>query len=370
MKQCIKCQADIPDNSKYCDYCGARQGQELKQESPKTKSEKLKTTEKITIRQCPMCKNDIPITRTYCDYCGTKQEKLLPGEEVKEEVMEEIPITKSPPDKEIRKKQWKIAGIIVGLILAFGITLGGVGTLLSSHPSRSDYAPIDPYEEEETEEDSAPADSYEEEETEDSALYSYYDKTMSEAIQSYNTLIGESADNEIAAIAMKMPENRFRKMYSNINIFSDDGEVCDIYFGLYFNKESQISFSVNENNQVIGIHYGMPKSSYNEIIQYKKTAIEEQLLNNPARWIYAFSDTLTFEDAFDIYLNLYEQLIDNDTLVASDSGYVLAVRGGDENVVTWDIFKGGSELENTLLDSIDMNKQLFYGVDNSSDNMN
>ena len=41
MKQCIKCQADIPDNSKYCDYCGARQGQELKQESPKTKSEKL-----------------------------------------------------------------------------------------------------------------------------------------------------------------------------------------------------------------------------------------------------------------------------------------------------------------------------------------
>ena len=79
-------------------------------------------------------------------------------------------------------------------------------------------------------------------------------------------------------------------------------------------------------------------------------------------------NALTFEDAFDIYLTLYEQLIDNDTLVASGSGYVLAVRLGD--IVTWDIFKGGSELENTLLDSIDMNKQLFYGVDNSSDNMN
>ena len=165
-----------------------------------------------------------------------------------------------------------------------------------------------------------------------------------------------------------MPENRFRKADSNLNIFSDDGEVCDIYSGMYFNKQSGIAFSVNENNQVIGIHYSMKNSSYKEITKYKKTAIKEQLLNNPARWMYAFSDTLTFEDAFDIYLNLYEQLIDNDTLVASGSGYVLAVRLGD--IVTWDIFKGGSELENTLLDSIDMNKQLFYGVDNSSDNMN
>ena len=284
MKKCIKCRQQIPDDCEVCTYCGQWQEQ-IKEESF------LKTT-----KQCVKCKQQIPIDCEECSYCGQTQP-------VENNAEQSNTFNAEQTEKEKRKKQWKNAGIVFGSgVLFFVVVLGFVSLSYPSTSKNKSHSSSSSY-------------SYTEPTTVDNSVggngYYYFDnKLIEETVEKFNNVFYGDTGGILDI---------------SVDDFSYIGDVMLLdekvsqYNYIDFNGKTGVFIFVNEDNQVSAFTFAYDTKMLSDpttSAEYKN----KQLVGRPASWIYALSDTLTYEKAYDIYNTLYTDKFLNEMVEANDEG--------------------------------------------------
>lgn len=285
MKKCIKCRQEIPDDCEVCTYCGQWQNQ-IKEESF------LKTT-----KQCVKCKQKIPVDCEECTFCGQLQ-PINENEKDRGNIL-----NAENTEKENLKKQWKTAIVVIAVSL---IVFIGIISMIMTPSTKKDSSS--------TEYQTSTASIEPIDNSVDGKGYYYFGNEFNEStVEKFNnTFYGDSSSESI-----------------NLNISIDDfsfyndsmllDEKVSTYYYMDFNKKTCVYLYVNEDNQILAFSFALTTSMLNDATttdNYK----QKQIIGRPASWLYSLSDTLTYEQAYDIYKTLWGDKFIEESLESKDSG--------------------------------------------------
>lgn len=296
MKQCIKCRQQIDDTCDVCPYCGQWQSQV-------EEIEVIKNT-----KPCTKCKQQIPLDCEECTYCGQVQPVNSQSET---NVNNEI--DSKELEKEQRKKAWKISLIVGGIISVMVILI----TVISIAIPESDYST--PTESKET-----PIQTITEPTTIDNSVngmgYYYFDNSLQTAISKYRQIAEDTDASGLVNTIDNITEDRFSK--DTAYMFNNNEEVVENYYQ-YYNGDTAITIYTNANGEIPAFAY-LYTSALTNGLNYDTQAQIEQLINKPAKWLYALSEDLTYDEAVEIYQTLYSKHLESITAAKSGGNYKIA----------------------------------------------
>lgn len=305
MKQCTKCRQQIPDDCDICTYCGQWQVPENETQE----KDVIKTT-----KSCVKCKQQIPLDCEECSFCGQLQPV---NKEQNGNVFDSY-----SAKKEKLKKQWKIAGIVFG---AFVLLFAGVIALIAmpSHESKSSSV------------------SYYESETEETTVdnsvngngYYYFDNDFdSSTVEKF--MSAYDSDNALGQIGMDVSIEDF-SYYADLMML---GEKVSQYNYYDFNGKTGVYIQVNDDNKVAAFTFTFLPSMLTDPTTTDTYKVK-QIISRPASWLYALSDTLTYDEAYDIYNTLFtDKFVTDYTEKAVEAayyyqGYTMLINSIDEQWV-------------------------------------
>ena len=284
MKKCIKCRQEIPDDCEVCTYCG--QWQEQIQEKSSIE----------TTKQCIKCKQHIPINCEECTFCG----QLQPINENEKDRGNTLNAENT--EKENLKKQWKTAVvvIVVSVIVFIGIISMIMTPSTKKESSSTDYqtstASIEPIDN-----------------SVDGKGYYYFDNKLNEAtVEKFNNVFY----GDTGGISLDISVDDFS--YIGDVMLLD--EKVSQYNYIDFNGKTGVFIYVNEDNQVSAFTFAYDTKMLNDPTTSAEY-VNKQLVGRPASWIYALSDTLTYEKAYDIYETLYFDKFITEIVNANEEGH-------------------------------------------------
>lgn len=272
MKKCIKCRQEIPDDCEVCTYCGQWQNQ-IKEESF------LKTT-----KQCVKCKQKIPVDCEECTFCG----QLQPINENEKDRGNTLNAENT--EKENLKKQWKTAVVVIAVSVI--VFIGIISMIMT--PSTKKESSSTSYQKSTTE----PIIS---DNSVNGKGYYHFDNTMGIAIDKYRNIVEKTEESTLANTIDNITIDSFKS--DSISIFLDSEQVTSYTYN-YYNGDTLICLHVNDKDEVVAASY-MYTSNITSGMKYGKEAMTEQLISKPAKWLYALSDDLTYDKAWEIYKTLF-----------------------------------------------------------------
>lgn len=241
------------------------------------------------MKQCIKCKQQIPDDAMFCVECGQLQSINENDEERGNTFNAEN------TEKKKRKKQWKIAGIVFGAgVLLFVLVLRLASC---STPKTKPYSSSNSY-------------SYTEPTTVDNSVngmgYYNFDNSMEDAIEKYRNIVDETSESTLENTIDNITVDKFDIDY--ISMFLDSERVTGYIYN-YYNGDTAICLHINDAGEVVAASY-MYTSALLSGFKYEKEAMGEQLICKPAKWLYALSDDLTYDNALEIYKTLYLEHLD------------------------------------------------------------
>lgn len=216
-----------------------------------------------------------------CSFCG----HLQPINKESDRNVFESDNTK----KEELKRQWKIAGIVFG---AFVLIFVGVIFLIAMPSHKSKPSSVSYYESET------------EETTVDNSVngkgYYYFDNAFdSSTVEKF--MNAYDSDNSLGHFGMDVSINDF-SYYEDSMLLGE--EKVSQYNYIDFNGKTGIFLNVNDDNKIAAFTFSFLPSMLTDPTTtdvYKR----KQLIERPASWLYALSDTLTYDEAYNIYETLF-----------------------------------------------------------------
>lgn len=198
--------------------------------------------------------------------------------------------------KEIKKKTWKICLIVVAAfaVLMFGITLISILSMDSDSEKNDDAS--DTYYEDETVVDNS----------EYGKGYYYFDNGLEETIDKYRNIVEQTDESTLENSIDNITVDKFTP--SSEALFLRVETVTENYYQ-YSNGHTGVSLFVNSDGTIPAFTY-LYTSAVTNGSNYTEEAQVNQLINKPAKWLYALSDDLTYDEALDIYKTLFTQHMD------------------------------------------------------------
>lgn len=271
MKRCIQCKQLIPDDCDVCTYCCQWQENIEKEDN-------IETT-----KQCIKCKNYIPIDCGECTFCGQPQ-PISENEKDKGNTL-----NAENTEKKNLKEQWKT---VVGVIAGIAISFLGIISMITTPSTKTESYSTD-YQTDTTRTEFI-----------DNSVngngYYYFDNELNEStVEKFNNAF--YGDTNLLDISV----NNFSYIE---DVMLLDEKVSE-YNYIDFNGKTGVHIYVNEDNQVPAFTFAYDVNMVNNATTTDTYKIK-QLVDRPASWIYALSDTLTYEEAYDIYETLFFEHVD------------------------------------------------------------
>ncbi len=223
--------------------------------------------------------------------------------------------------KQIKKKTWKISLIVGGVLVVFIIVVTLISILeIYSDSDQNDGA----YYEEETVVDNS----------EYGKGYYYFDNGLEETIDRYRDIVEQTDESTIENSIDNITVDKFTS--SSEALFLRVETVTENYYQ-YNNGHTGVSLFVNSDGTIPAFTYFYTSAVTNGS-NYTEEAQVNQLINKPAKWLYALSDDLTYDEALDIYKTLFTQHLDAISAAKAGGsmevshyykGYTITVSGND-----------------------------------------
>lgn len=223
--------------------------------------------------------------------------------------------------KQIKKKTWKISLIVGGVLVVFIIVVTLISILeIYSDSDQNDGA----YYEEETVVDNS----------EYGKGYYYFDNGLEETIDRYRDIVEQTDESTIENSIDNITVDKFTS--SSEALFLRVETVTENYYQ-YYNGHTGVSLFVNSDGTIPAFTYFYTSAVTNGS-NYTEEAQVNQLINKPAKWLYALSDDLTYDEALDIYKTLFTQHLDAISAAKAGGsmevshyykGYTIMVSGND-----------------------------------------
>lgn len=275
------------------------------------------------MKKCDFCGKMIDGNTDYCLFCGQKQSQISETEktdiETKESVSENN-VGFGYKLKHDKKTQWIVAGaiLVIGIVMLVGIPF----LIQSSNSSSHTKSQIS-----ESSLDTAKPDN-----SVNKNGYYYFDSDMETAIQRYRTIVNQKDDSTLENTFDNIAFDKFSEV-NRYSLFELD-PVSEFNYA-YYNKRTSVSLYVNDDKKIPAFSY-----SYTSAVTSSLNYTEEQqyalLYIKPTMWLYSLSNDLSYEQALDIYTNLFNLHLDavksaingNEQKVAHYyNGYTMLVNG-------------------------------------------
>lgn len=201
--------------------------------------------------------------------------------------------------KQIKKKTWKISLIVGAVLVVFIIVATLIGILEIYSESENNDDTSDTYYEEQTEEETVVDNSV------NGKGYYYFDNGLDDTISNYKDIVDQTDESTFENSIDDITVDKFTKSKA---LFLDTETVTE-YFYQYFNGHTGVSLFVNEDGSIPAFTY-LYTSAVTNGSNYTQEAQVNQLIYKPAKWLYALSDDLTYDEALDIYKILFTQHLD------------------------------------------------------------
>ncbi len=200
--------------------------------------------------------------------------------------------------KQIKKKTWKICLVVVAVftVLMFGITLISILSMDSESEKNDDAG--DTYYEEQTEENVV-------DNSVNGKGYYYFDNGLDDAINNYKDIVEQTDESTLENSIDNITVDKFSTSKASFL----GSETVTEYFYQYSNGHTGVSLFVNDDGSIPAFTY-LYTSAVTNGSNYTEEAQVNQLINKPAKWLYALSDDLTYDEALDIYKTLFTQHMD------------------------------------------------------------
>lgn len=201
--------------------------------------------------------------------------------------------------KEQKRKSWKIGLIVLAVfaLLIFGITFIGILEIYSE--SEQNDGASDTYYEEQTEEETVVDNSV------NGKGYYYFDNGLDDAINKYKDIVEQTDESTLENSIDNITVDKF----STSNASFLGSETVTEYFYQYTNGHTGVSLFVNDDGSIPAFTY-LYTSAVTSSMNYTEEAQVNQLIYKPAKWLYALSDDLTYDEAVDIYRTLFTYHLD------------------------------------------------------------
>ncbi|MGN0455568.1 MAG: zinc-ribbon domain-containing protein [Acutalibacteraceae bacterium] len=323
MPYCKKCGNEINPNHKFCIKCGTA----ITQAAPPQPKQQPQANNK---RICPVCGSDLKENQKFCIKCGTpvtKSEQFASNSEgytIKErnaqEQQPDIPdsqaFSDSPTyksfenqnsdsstaqvfsDESAVQNKTNIKALIIAIIgllvlVSLVVILPNVYCSgCNTHRSTKTSSSL-----------SSSSQSSRVDNSVNGMGYYYFDNTLDEAIEKYRDIVEKTDDSSLENTVDNITLNRM--IPGGVSTFLDIEQVTD-YSYTYYNKDTAIYLWKNDKNKIVAATY-MYNSNVRSDYKYSSEARSIQLVNKPAKWLYALSDILTYNQAFEIYKTLFTE---------------------------------------------------------------
>ncbi len=279
MKKCIKCRQQIPDSCDVCTYCGQWQTPE----NETHEKDVIKTT-----KACVKCKQQIPIDCEECIYCGQPQPK-------NEKDDKDCTYNSYYVEEDYRKKRGKIAVIILAVCIPLFASIIALVTMPSFE--QKSFSKVN----QESETEPAPVDN-----SVNGKGYYYFENAFDDSIVEKFMSVYDT-DGGLATLGLDVTIDKFS--YEEDYTLLEEERVSQ-YSYFEVNGKNGVFMLVNDDNEVVAFSYIFLPSMIEDITttdEYKY----KQLCEKPADWLYALNDTLTFDEAIDIYSTLFNEFLSN-----------------------------------------------------------
>lgn len=325
MKNCIKCGHEIEEDSNFCMYCGSNQ---VDTDSLTDKSEK--GPKQPSFEGKPTFTSEKEPDNEASFYESDKTQDTS-SEAAKEP---NTTIDKTKPTK----KMWLIAGIVV-FVSAIIIGLCAVSPLIFD--KKKDNS------ENSSPEDSITTEAVETTEKPDNSVngkgYYYFDNALNEnTIEKFIYAFDNDHSLEKLGLGISSIDDFVYTAEGTLL-----GEKITEYDYTDFNGKTQIAMFINENKKVVAFCFSYLASMLNDPTtndNYKTKQIHER----PASWLYALSNTLSYDQAYSIYRNMQHNSIENSAknnlLCGYSQGYsTLKYSSNNSEVVNTIVIKTDSD---------------------------
>lgn len=202
--------------------------------------------------------------------------------------------------KEQKKKTLKINLIIIASSLVFTLIVVVIAIISAGFDTESDISDLsETYYEEQTEQETEVDNSV------DGKGYYYFDNGLEDAIANYRDIVDQTDESTLENSIDDITVDKFTTSKASFL----GSETVTEYFYQYTNGHTGVSLFVNDDGSIPAFTY-LYTSAVTNGSNYTEEAQVNQLINKPAKWLYALSDDLTYDEALDIYKTLFTQHMD------------------------------------------------------------